>query len=212
MKVKVCGIADTASMAAIGELGADYIGHIFYDRSPRYVEGRLTTDSIRQQPEPPIKVGVFVNESQDEIRRICEACGISTIQLHGDESPADCNLLRMEGLTVIKALSIQTRDDLDKAQLYQDSVDFLLFDTKSSSRGGSGQKFDWSVLHDYNGELSFFLSGGIGPGDVEEIGRLAHPKMYALDINSRFELRPGVKDAGLVAKFINDVKQSVHSK
>ena len=211
MKVKVCGIAEGDIVMRLGATGADYIGHIFYTGSPRNVTGRLSREEIKRQPQPPVKVAVFVNEDSATIREICDECGIRHVQLHGYERPEECALLRQAGYVVTKAIPVYSESDFEKVDAFRESVDHVLFDTKTSVLGGSGEKFDWSILSAYMGDVPFFLSGGIGPEDVEQISILAHPMLFAIDINSRFEVRPGVKDLGLVEKFIEDVRQSVRS-
>ena len=153
-------------------------------------------------------MGVFVNQPNEEIARIADRCCLDIIQLHGSESVADIMALRKmlpEDTKVMKAISVSEANDVKKANSYADVVDFLLFDTKCQTVGGSGKQFDWSVLDGYNGDLPFLLSGGIGPDDAERLASFHHPKMIGIDLNSRFEIAPGIKAAAPLASFIKEV-------
>lgn len=187
-------------LALVSQVQPDWMGLIFYDRSPRYVD--LEGQELEAVLELPVKkVGVFVNASADEILDKAEIYALSAVQLHGDESAADCKLIRQEGLKVIKALPIKETQDLARAAQFENAVDYLLFDTKSQLRGGSGQQFDWSILKNYAFTTPFLLSGGIGPNDVEALQAFKHPKCIGIDINSRFETAPGIKDIDLIKNF-----------
>ena len=186
------------NIEAVGQLPIDYMGFIFYPPSPRYA-GDLNPEHIRL-PKHIQRTGVFVDESPDVILSLAQCYRLSVIQLHGNESTEVCNVLRREGLQVIKVFSVSEASDLQVTTAYEGHTDFFLFDTKTILRGGSGQQFDWSVLQNYKGRTSFFLSGGIGADDMERIRQFSHSKLYALDLNSRFELSPGMKDIELLKK------------
>ena len=178
---------------------------IFWPKSSRYVSDLSAADAI---PEGITRVGVFVNQPNEEIVRIANRCRLDIIQFHGSESVADIMALRKmlpEDTKVMKAISVSEANDVKKANSYADVVDFLLFDTKCQTVGGSGKQFDWSVLDGYNGDLPFLLSGGIGPEDAERLASFHHPKMIGIDLNSRFEIAPGIKAAAPLASFIKEV-------
>ena len=195
------------NIRAISKTGITWMGMIFWPKSSRYVSDLSAADAI---PDGITSVGVFVNQPNEEIVRIANRCRLNIIQLHGSESVADIKALRKmlpEDTKVMKAISVSEANDVKKADSYADVVDFLLFDTKCQTVGGSGKQFDWSVLDGYNGDLPFLLSGGIGPDDAERLASFHHPKMIGIDLNSRFELAPGLKDAAALDSFINKEKK-----
>ena len=204
MIVKVCGIRDGDNIRALEKLNIDWMGFIFYPGSPRYVPDMNEYIDVIQSCSKS-RVGVFVNEESAEIVRKVAKYGLHYIQLHGDESPGFCQRLREEGCTVIKAFSVSFGDDLLQTVEYEPFVDFFLFDTKSSQYGGTGKRFDWSVLEAYRGDTPFLLSGGIGVEHVNELLAFAHPLLAGIDLNSRFELLPAVKDIGLIEWFIGQI-------
>ena len=183
-------------------LGIDLMGFIFWPKSSRYV-------SIRPDylPQKAKKVGVFVNESAETIRQITKDYALDFIQLHGSESPDFIRRLRSVcSPATIKAFNIATAIDLEATKPYEDTADYFLFDTKAQLPGGSGQQFDWSVLDAYNGDTPFLLSGGIGPDDAERIKVFHHPKCIGIDLNSRFEIAPGLKDINKLKEFIKEIR------
>jgi tryptophan synthase alpha subunit len=203
MKLKVCGLRDSANISSIAAVGPDYMGFIFYAKSPRFVQElpqNLVPELRKIQIEP---VAVFVNEDLSTIMKIVKFHGFRHIQLHGQETPETCALLRSQGFKVIKSFSIAEPSDLQACPKYEDYCDFFLFDSKTPLHGGSGKHFDWKILQEYDGKTPFFLSGGIGPDDVEPIMAFYHPKLECIDINSRFETKPSIKDVNLV-KFFKD--------
>lgn len=189
----------------VAKTGVAWMGMIFWPKSSRYVSDLSAADAI---PEGITRVGVFVNQPNEEILRIANRCRLNIIQLHGSESVADTMALRKmlsEDTKVMKAISVSDANDVKKADCYADVVDIILFDTKCQTVGGSGKQFDWSVLDGYNGALPFLLSGGIGPDDAERLASFHHPKMIGIDLNSRFETAPGIKAAAPLASFIKEV-------
>lgn len=205
LRVKICGMKDTRNIAHVAELKPDYMGFIFYRESPRYAGG-LVREALRSIPSGIVKTGVFVNETVNSILSTAEYYSLTAVQLHGNESPADCLLFRQHGLQVIKALSIAGEKDFAVAANYNNSCDYLLFDTKTPLYGGSGQQYDWNILKNYKGELPFFLSGGISPGDAERILEFSHPLMYGIDLNSRFEKAPGIKNMDALKSFLTTMR------
>ena len=199
-KVKVCGMRDAENIRGVEALGIDMMGFIFYPKSSRYVSERP-----EYLPTKCKRVGVFVDEDVEIIKRIADDYALDFIQLHGHESPEQISplLLRTSHLSIIKAFNIATEADLEATKRYQGFVDYFLFDTKGQSVGGNGEKFDWSILEAYNGDTPFLLSGGIGPDDAESVRAFQHPKCIGIDLNSRFEIEPGIKDIVKLKTFLN---------
>lgn len=203
MKIKVCGMRDTANIAEVAALGVDYMGFIFYPPSPRNCLSSISRELVESLPKGTEPVAVTVNLDERELLRIAEEYGFKALQLHGNESPSLCRSLRSHGLTVIKAFGIAEAQDFERLNEYTGCVDLFLLDTATSSHGGSGRKFDWSLLDNYRLPEPFLLSGGIGPEDWEDIAELNHPRFAGIDLNSRFEVVPGLKDTVALEKFIN---------
>ena len=211
--IKVCGMRDAENIRALEEQAKpDLMGFICWEHSPRYV-----SEVPAYLPKCP-RVGVFVNPTINQILECSKAFGFSYIQLHGNELPDFCQKVRQQtGLKIIKAFSIKNpTDGLESSPLreglvesYEGLADLFLFDTKCKSMGGSGQQFDWDILHYYKGETPFLLSGGIGSEDVERLKHWHHPKCIGIDINSRFETAPGIKDVATVTKFINSLSSTL---
>ena len=203
--VKVCGMRNAENIRDVEALGIDMMGFIFYPKSSRYVSARPA-----YLPQKCKRVGVFVNATIDDIRQHIADYSLDIVQLHGHESTDSIRSLRSlcgDVISIIKAFNIATKEDLSATTPYAGLVDYFLFDTKGPSVGGNGEKFDWSVLEAYNGDTPFLLSGGIGPDDAERILDYHHPKCIGIDLNSRFEIEPGIKDITKLKTFLNDVKQ-----
>jgi phosphoribosylanthranilate isomerase len=206
MKIKVCGLTDPDNIRALAEAKPDFAGFIFYPPSARFVGNEPDLSLFDNVPSGTKKVGVFVNEKITKVCEVVRCAGLDLVQLHGDESPQLCSQLKSSGLVIIKAFNVGREFSFDSIIQYLPVCDYFLFDTKSEKQGGSGQKFDWGNLDNYTLDKPFFLSGGIGPDDLEEIGKIANRTFYAVDINSRFETAAGIKDAALVKRFINEIK------
>lgn len=209
VRVKVCGMTDATQVRQLDEMGVEFAGFIFYPRSPRYVHKHMTAEDIRKIRSRINKVGVFVNAGVDEVLNTVDKCGLYLVQLHGDESPKVCEKIA-DYITVVKAFRLADDDNvLWKIKDYQDIVDMFLFDTEGVGYGGTGKKFNWDMLKGLNIRKPFFLSGGITPGDAEalkEFQQQAVAKdLFAIDINSKFELVPGVKDMEKVKKFVSEL-------
>jgi len=205
-KVKVCGICDVQNVKEIAGAGADYLGFIFYPGSKRFVGKNPDTSLFCQVSSGILKAGVFVDEKADMILKTSERYNLDIIQLHGKESSDYCRSLKAYGLLIIKAFGINSNFDFNQLNPYMNTCDFFLFDTQSINYGGSGSKFDWRKIAGYQLDKPFFLSGGIGPDDVQIIKAFDHSRFFGVDINSRFETSHGVKDAGMVKKFIDEIK------
>ena len=183
-------------------LGIDMIGFIFWPKSSRYVSQR--PDYL---PKRVKRVGVFVDEDPEQVRRLAGEYGLDYIQLHGQESPS--YIFQLRGLHVIKAFNISTAEDLLQTQPYEGLVDYFLFDAKGKSVGGNGEKFNWDVLNAYQGSTPFLLSGGIGPDDAARVNAFHHPKCIGIDLNSRFELAPGLKDVAKLKEFMCNLNTEI---
>lgn len=198
MKLKVCGMKYNTGDVAV--LEPDYLGFIFYDKSPRNFEGNFPelSGSIK-------KVGVFVDADINEIENKIKRYGLDVVQLHGKESPNYCERLKKSGVEIIKVFSIKGAFDFTILEAYEEMCDYYLFDTKGKSPGGNGFVFDWSVLKNYPSTKSYFLSGGIGMDEVERLKDFLKSKAgtycYALDVNSKFEIEPGLKNIKELKKF-----------
>ena len=204
MTVKVCGVRDCENIGLLEKMDIDILGFIFYAGSPRYVYLQdVKPDDIAPCTKP--KAGVFVNAPVEEILLEYERCQLDYVQLHGDESPDFCGSLQKEGCRVIKAFSIASADDLRQTAQYGECADLFLFDTKSGGYGGSGKRFDWAVLEAYKGEVPFLLSGGIGAEHVNDLKSFYHPRLKGIDVNSRFETAPGLKDALMLEQFLDEL-------
>ena len=201
-KVKVCGMRSAENIRKVESLGIDMMGFIFYPKSSRHVS--KCPDYL---PTKCKRVGVFVDENIEAIRKIADDYALDFIQLHGHESPELISRLSLltPHLSIIKAFNIATKEDLEATAAYEGLVDYFLFDTKGTSVGGNGEKFDWSVLEAYCGNTPFLLSGGIGPDDAERIKSFHHPRCIGLDLNSRFETAPGLKDINKLKEFIKKI-------
>jgi phosphoribosylanthranilate isomerase len=210
MNIKVCGITQLKQLQQLEAMNIDFAGLIFYKESSRYVGEKLNKKDIKTADFDLKKVGVFVNPEMIEVLDAIDDYGLDIVQLHGDESPEMCEDLSSE-VEVIKALRLRTDENvnIDKLVESYDAVcDYYLFDTAGlkESFGGTGQQFDWSILSKAKIEKPFFLSGGIGPDDAERLKAFKHPDFFAIDINSKFEKEPGVKDVAMLLKFKQALK------
>ena len=204
MKIKVCGLKYPENIQSVAELAPDYMGFIFYNKTPRYV-GDILHDTVKLLPQTVIKTAVFVNESLPAINLLIENYGFNAVQLHGSESPEFCAEL-IGKAKVIKAFGLNKDFDFEQLKPYADHVDLFLFDTKTPIHGGSGKTFDWALLDQYRLDVPFFLSGGISPDNLEEVKKIKHPQFYGVDLNSRFEVEPGLKDIEKLEKAFGMLK------
>ena len=197
MKVKVCGLNNQSDIELLNKIGIDFMGFIFYQKSPRYQNKRLMLSNISKY-----KVGVFVNEDFELIRDKILKQNLTHVQLHGDESPSLCKEL-MRLVRVIKAFRISQYFDINKTHEYLESCDYFLFDTDSDSFGGSGKKFNWDIIKNFT-KKKFFLSGGIDLESIDKIQKIKKENEYlfAVDINSKFEFRPGIKNIKKIKRFL----------
>ena len=196
---------EAENIREVEALGIDMMGFIFWPKSSRYVSQR--PDYL---PTKCKRVGVFVDEAPEQVKRLAIDYGLDYIQLHGHETPEVISYLRTPALPhprILKAFNISTAEDLLQTQPYEGLVDGFLFDAKGKSVGGNGEKFNWDVLDAYQGSTPFLLSGGIGPDDAERVNAFYHPKCIGIDLNSRFELAPGLKDIAKLKEFISNLNK-----
>lgn len=212
--IKVCGLTDPINIEEVGGLEVDLIGLIFYKNSPRNIVGYSLSHWFKEKGKHQMgkikKVGVFVNENISEIIAKSIAFELDFIQLHGNENPDYIKTLngylsenQLNHLKIIKAFGISESFNFKTLSDFDIFISYFLFDTKAEVKGGSGIKFQWSKLEEYAGNTPFLLSGGIGPLDYNELNDLNHPKFAGIDLNSRFESSPGLKNISLLEVFIN---------
>lgn len=200
--IKVCGMCEAENIRDVESLGGiDMLGFIFYPKSPRYVY-----ELPAYLPTYARRIGVFVNEDKQVVSMYADRFELDYVQLHGNESAEYCRSLHTAGLKIIKAFSIARPKDLTRVYEYEKECDLFLFDTKCEQYGGSGNQFDWSILHAYDGDVPFLLSGGISPHSVNALKEFKHPRLAGYDLNSRFELKPGKKDTERIRTFLNELK------
>ncbi len=216
MKIKVCGMREPENIEALAVLPIDMIGFIFYKKSPRFVSDKLARwlsgkDNLLEGKE---RVGVFVNAEVEDILNRVHDFQLDYVQLHGEESPEYCALLRtlwgstsMRKARLIKAFRVDEGFDFRALSAYSAHCAYFLFDTKGKQYGGTGEQFNWELLDQYQGVTPFLLSGGIGLESVEAIRELKHPQLSGVDLNSRFELEPGNKDIYKIRQFLNELNK-----
>ncbi len=202
MLVKICGMKQPGNIRQVALLQPDFMGFIFYSKSPRYVEP-FPVEILNSLPPGIKKTGVFVNEDIDDILKTVHKYNLDAVQLHGSDLEKVCRKLRETELIIIKAFPISTASNFIPTLHYEGLCDYFLFDTRTDHHGGSGLKFNWNLLYEYKGKTPFFLSGGIAPDDVNTISAINHPLLAGIDLNSRFELKPGLKDADKLREFLH---------
>ncbi|MGI4886961.1 MAG: phosphoribosylanthranilate isomerase [Janthinobacterium lividum] len=201
--VKVCGMREAASLVAVAGLEPDFLGFIFSPASPRYVGEVLTPDLVHGLPDHIQRVGVFVNEPTAQVLATACRFGLNFVQLHGQETPAQCAELRATGLRVIKAFGVREGFDFGALGPYAPHCDYFLFDAQGPAPGGNGRVFDWRVLEKYNWPVPYLLAGGLRPEHAAVVRNLRLPGLAGIDLNSGFETVPGVKDPARVAAFLD---------
>jgi phosphoribosylanthranilate isomerase len=207
IKIKVCGMRDILNIVEVAEFKPDCLGFVFYERSPRYAGG-LNHTVIKALSSSTQSVGVFVNTKTEHVVETAEHYNFDILQLHGDETPEYCEELKSKyKCKMIKAFGIKSGEDFSRTSGYSDVCDYFLFDTKTELYGGSGDKFDHRLLANYRGKTPFFLSGGITLQDAETIRKNLHQSCIGIDINSGFEISPGLKNVAEVRKFIEFFQQ-----
>lgn len=210
---------DADNIRDISALGVDMIGLIFYPPSPRYVQqfssgAGIIPDYAPDMGKTPLRVGVFIDDMPQNIVTRVYNYKLDYIQLHGNEPRETLENLRATidpdikpKIKIIKAISVSSAEDIKKYKEYVGAADLFLFDTKCKTVGGSGEQFDWQVLQAYDGDVPFLLSGGIGPDDAERVKNFHHPKCIGIDLNSKFEIEPALKDVEKLKQFLVKVKK-----
>jgi phosphoribosylanthranilate isomerase len=206
MNVKVCGLRDADNLKDIAELNPDFIGFIFYEQSPRFVGETLDVAVLKTLPKSIKRVGVFVNASPDYVLRTVKKYDLHYAQLHGNETPEYCRSLRNKGVSIIRAFRVDDSFNFSMLHNFKPYCDFFLFDAKGEQPGGNGVQFDWGVMSRYDNEKPFFISGGIGLHNLDQLTQLEGMKLYGVDVNSQVEAAPGVKDVEKVRELIARLK------
>jgi len=209
MRIKVCGMTLPEQVNALDDMGVSLAGFIFYPKSPRYVGNMISPEKIKKIKGRIAKVGVFVNATYDELMKTVEDYRLDMVQLHGDETPRYCEKIA-DYISVIKAFRMSENDNIEwTIKPYQDVCDMFMFDTMGAGYGGTGKKFNWDVLKGAVINKPFFLSGGIEPGDEEKLKAFANgpeaKNLFAVDINSKFEITAGVKNMDKVKQFVENM-------
>lgn len=204
--IKICGMRDTENIIAAAGLKPDIMGFIFHPGSPRFAGKLLNPEIVANLPSGIRKAGVFVNAAYDEITETAGKFSLSMAQLHGNETPDLCRRIKDSGTVVIKAFNIAENISFSLCKDYIACTDYFIFDSMTINHGGSGQKFEWKLLNRYEAGHPFILSGGISPSDTYNILGIRNPALYGIDLNSRFEIKPGLKDIQKLEKFINELR------
>lgn len=204
LKIKICGLTEISNILEADALDVMMLGFIFYAQSKRYVGNSFSVPKGLSAKT----TGVFVDAPVTEIERIVNENQLNAIQLHGHESPRMCKSLQKEDLMIIKAFAVDYCFDFKQVEPYLSVVDLFLFDTVTTEKGGSGKKFDWHLLEKYTYEKPFLLSGGIGPEDAGLVNAFQHSSLHGIDLNSRFEDQPGIKNIEQLKNFINSLNHA----
>lgn len=211
MRVKVCGMTRPEQVLKLDEWEVPFAGFIFYPKSPRYILKHMNASDLKKlKLKKTSKVGVFVNATKEEILKTVDECGLYLVQLHGDETPRFCEQIS-DYVTTIKAFRLGENDPIEwMVKPYADAVDMYLFDTEGAGYGGTGKKFNWQQLIGKSIQKPFLLSGGIQPDDVEALKAFSQDPvakgLFAVDINSKFETAPGLKNMEIVSSFVQEVQ------
>jgi len=202
LQLKVCGMKNSDNIAELIEVQPDYIGLIFHEKSPRNVDYNFPV----KLPDDINKVGVFVNETEGFILDRVERFDIKYVQLHGKESAHFCGRVKKLNRKIIKAFNIHEAFDFNQLKEYEPYCDYFLFDAFGKKAGGNGITFNWSLLKKYTGEIPFLLSGGINIGMEQKLKTINHPMLVGIDINSKFELEPGIKNIKKIKQFSDELR------
>lgn len=209
LTIKICGMRESENIMAAAELKPDFLGFIFHPGSPRFAGDLLNPEVLSSLPSDIRKAGIFVDAEFNEITETVGKYSLNAVQLHGDEPPELCRRLKDTGVQVIKVFNIRESLSLTKHQDFISCTDYFLFYTMTVNYGGSGKKFNWKLLSGYDPVHPFFLSGGISPLDTDNIAGIVNSSFYGIDLNSRFEIKPGLKDIEKLKKFINELRHKL---
>ena len=202
IKIKVCGMRESQNISDLAKLNPDYMGFIFFEKSKRDVSKELAKIDLDRLPSTIKKVGVFVNATNEEIHKQIKSFRLDLVQLHGEETPEMCLEIRNSGTKVIKAFPVDSVFDFTTTIPYKTTCDYFLFDTKGKEAGGNGITFDWSILDQYDNEIPFLLSGGLDETNISEVNKLTHLNIHAIDVNSKFEIKPALKNIELLTSSV----------
>ncbi|MFT2009414.1 phosphoribosylanthranilate isomerase [Pontibacter sp. 13R65] len=205
MLIKVCGMREPENVQQVAALAPDFLGFIFYQGSKRFAGAAADLHFVQELPATTKKVGVFVNEQTNTIKSLITELQLNLVQLHGNETPAQCAELQQAGVEVVKAFSVDENSKFEVLDLYEKSCDYFLFDTKGTQYGGNGITFDWRMLEHYHLNKPYFLSGGLNLENISHIKDISK-KPFALDVNSGFELQPGLKDVEKLRQLFKEFK------
>jgi phosphoribosylanthranilate isomerase len=208
IRLKICGMKNPQNIKEVAALNPDYMGFIFYQDSKRYVDN-LEPAILSELPQNISRVGVFVNHDLIEVVQIANRYSLNLLQLHGDESVEYLRALKQQlkgsNIQLIKAFGIDENFNFSSIDPYEELVEYFLFDTQTVGHGGSGKQFNWELLKNYLLNKPYFLSGGIGLERIEEIKKIDDKRLFAIDVNSRFEIQPGLKDCNKLKEFKNAI-------
>jgi len=215
MRIKVCGMTQPNQLDQLAEANVNFAGFIFYPKSPRFALRSMTTAEIKKENRLN-KVGVFVNAGIEDVLQMVDECRLHMVQLHGDETPKYCERVA-DYVSVIKAFRVSENDNIEwMIRPYMEACDMFMFDTMGVGYGGTGKKFDWGMLKEAEIGKPFFLSGGIEPGDEDKLkefsGEAVAKALFAVDINSKFEISPGLKDMEKVMQFVSNLNGEAEQK
>lgn len=212
MKVKVCGLRDEKNIRLLLEtVLPDYLGFIFYEPSPRYAGEILDIHFLQRIKGSFKKTGVLVDAALSRAESIAGKYELDALQLHGNESAEFCASLRRTGLEIIKTFHLSESFNFHVLEDYAPACDYFLFDTRGQHPGGNGVRFNWGLLEKYQMSVPFFLSGGIDGQDAASIAQIRHPALGGVDLNSRFEHTPGLKDVSNIRRFTNHLNEYLHA-
>ncbi|WP_303311100.1 phosphoribosylanthranilate isomerase [Hymenobacter sp. BT730] len=206
LRLKVCGMARPDNLRAVAALWPDFLGFIFYPKSQRFAGATLQPADTAALPAEILKVGVFVDEELEVIRVRVQEFSLDLVQLHGSETPETCAALQAAGIPVSKAFAVGETFDFSVLAPYVGSVTYFLFDTVGAQPGGNGTTFNWQLLEQYTLPVPYFLAGGLALEHAAELRNLCLPGLFALDLNSRFETAPGVKDAVQLQQLFHEIR------
>jgi phosphoribosylanthranilate isomerase len=206
IKLKVCGMRDSQNIREVSKLLPDYMGFIFYEKSPRFVGEQFKLPE--NFPAEIKKVGVFVNASSDEMKKQKEIFSLDVLQLHGDETPGQVRELKASKVTIFKVFSIDENFNFDTTKPFAEHADYFLFDTKGKNYGGNGQTFQWTTLEKYDQSTPFILSGGLNPENIRQVHELNGMNLHGLDLNSGAEYEPGLKDPDKIRRVQGELKKN----
>jgi len=207
LKIKVCGMRDRENIRQMRELQPDFMGYIFFPGSKRFVGKDPDREIFTISDQDIQKVGVFVNENANAVLEIFDRYSLDLVQLHGNESPSYCAEMKEKGVRIIKAINPYRDLSPELLSEYTGSVEYFLIDNPAGNYGGSGKKFDWEIIRDFDFPAPFMLSGGIGPEDTGRILSFSHERFHGVDINSRFEKSAGIKEIEKVKEFIETIRK-----